>query len=452
MLQSTTHLRHRTPSPALLRSQASSADQVYKACLQYITAKTGASGYVAITDLPDKEVKIPEPESESPPAEGEEAQPGADEAEAPPKYNLTSLKYVAAASDADAKLLLGKTLARPAAAEGADEAAPIPRGDGEGVSFDAIDAFLANGTKCLLLPQAIINRSVKFWAVPRVGSLAIAPFADADGDVLGVIAADTLAGGELGASAGLDTLAAKASAALCRVAIEVAKGNVAAQAELSVAYEQSGEALAAELEAAAQAEEAGDKLTALKAKQRRAAGDLAALTSGHLAFLGTRKVIPAELLQVLKAVMALIAPDTAATLASMDWEALKAAAAAGSLPWGTDLFTKVGGYDVLGSKDEAGFAAATGETGYVSGDVDAEALKAFSFVGLLLLNWVRDTSALFSAKTGQEKADAEAAAEAAAEGEAAAEAAAAEAGEAEAAEAEAEAAEAEAEEAPAPEE
>jgi len=154
--------------------------------------------------------------------------------------------------------------------------------------------------------------------------------ADADGDVLCVIGVDTLAGGQLDAEAAADfeTLAAKASNALCQVAIEVAKGNIAAVAELSAAYEESGEALAAELDEAAQAEAAGDKLASLKAKQKRAAGDLATLTSGHLVFLATRKTVPAELLQVLKAVMTVIAPHMTAAVAPMDWDSLKAAAAA----------------------------------------------------------------------------------------------------------------------------
>ena len=68
----------------------------------------------------------------------------------------------------------------------------ITRGAGEGVTFDAIDDFLAGGTKVLHIPRAVENRSVKFFYVPRLGGYACAPFVDQDGEIKGLLCLDLL--------------------------------------------------------------------------------------------------------------------------------------------------------------------------------------------------------------------------------------------------------------------
>jgi hypothetical protein len=160
---------------------------------------TGTSAYVALTDLPAKERKAPEPPKEEG-AEGDAEEPAAEE-EAPPakpKHQPKLLSYGVAYPAAQQTLLEGKTIARNmggGAAEGEEEegegkakaAAP-----GSGVAFNAIDAYLKAGTKSLHVPRAVQQPQVKFWNVPRAGDFAVAPFVDEDGDVVGTLMIDTL--------------------------------------------------------------------------------------------------------------------------------------------------------------------------------------------------------------------------------------------------------------------
>ena len=124
----------------------------------------------------------------------------------------------------------------------------------------------------------------------------------------------------------------------------------------------------------------------------------------------------------------------AADVAPMAWEALKAAITAGKLPWGQPLLDKLGAFDAVAYTAADAFATAATilKPSEEAADIDGEALKAAHFLGFLLLEWVKATSALFAAEQERLKADAEAkaAAEAAAAEAAAAEAAAAAEGEA----------------------
>ena len=167
----------------------STADQALDCVIEYVGAKTKSTAYVALTDLPSKAVAEAPAESsepEEPPesteapegeasaaelaGEGEEGGEGSTESVPKPKHIPNLLSYAGALS--------GKALSRPAAPveEGeAADAAPL-RGCGEGVSFDAVDAFLEGGARSLLVKSAFLNRSVKFWGAPRPGDLAMAPF------------------------------------------------------------------------------------------------------------------------------------------------------------------------------------------------------------------------------------------------------------------------------------
>ena len=51
------------------------------------------------------------------------------------------------------------------------------------MSFTAIDDYLSGGPKVYHEPDAVQNRSIKFWYMPRVGSYACAPFLDFEGNV-----------------------------------------------------------------------------------------------------------------------------------------------------------------------------------------------------------------------------------------------------------------------------
>ena len=147
--------------------------------LNYARQRIGASSYVALTDLPEKVIPPPKPEPEegeeaAAAAEGEEEAPppeAEEPVEPPPKFKPSKLQYVAATSN-DEKLMVGKELLRPAADDPEAEEPVITRGAGEGVTFDAIDDFLAGGTKVLHIPRAVENRSVKFFYVPRLGGYA----------------------------------------------------------------------------------------------------------------------------------------------------------------------------------------------------------------------------------------------------------------------------------------
>jgi len=192
-----------------LLTSAQSVEEVFSAVISYTRARTGANGYVMLTDLPEKLLPATPCEPEPLP-EGEEAAPAAEEppaeeppppaegegeeAEPPPKYKPQLLTYVTSTAP-DESLVVGKKLSRPPAPpEEEDGTPPPPTGVGEGVTFTAIDDFLGGGPKVYHEPRAVQNRSIKFWYLPRLGSYAAAPFEDALGEVTGVLGFDVGAG------------------------------------------------------------------------------------------------------------------------------------------------------------------------------------------------------------------------------------------------------------------
>ncbi len=274
---------------------ATTQEEVFAAVLGYMRARTGTSAYIALSDLPEKEIKIAAEVAEAAKDVaadgGEEAPPPPADAEPAaemPKFVPQALTYTAATQN-DAKLLVGKTLTRPlttAGEEGGDEsgAAAGARGVGEGVSFDAVDAYIARKAKYLHIPRAAENASVKFWHIPRAGAFLCSPFVDADGDIQGVLSLDTL---------GLDRpfddfeiqlatqTSEKLGAALARVEQQWAEQNAKDVAELTELYASNEDEAAKELEEAAKVED--DKLAPLKVKFRRAARDIATLEASKVA-------------------------------------------------------------------------------------------------------------------------------------------------------------------------
>ena len=277
------------------------------ASLEFLRGRLGASVYVAMTDLPDKTIPLEEPvdpeaaaaaeaeaaaaaEALGEPAEGEEAPP-AEEAPAegePPEPPPPRVPFVPkvvvyeAATENDRKTLVGKTLARPAKPEGEEEneeAVPV-RGHNEGVLFDAFDSFVKASTSSadgkltipdpaappLHLPEVLLHPSVKFWFIPRTGSLAVAPFADWEGDAKGAVCVDTVGLSTLLSEADLATIsevAAKVGASLDQVEKKLLKAHNDELVAMQADYEGTREDLAKEVEdaAALEAQAAEDPAT-----------------------------------------------------------------------------------------------------------------------------------------------------------------------------------------------
>ena len=212
-----------------------------------------------------------------------------------------------AATENDRKTLVGKTLSRPAKPEGEEEneeAVPV-RGNNEGVLFDAFDSFVKASSSSadgkftvpdpaappLHLPEVLLHPSVKFWFIPRTGSLAVAPFADWEGDAKGAVCVDTVGLSTLLSEADLATIsevAAKVGASLDRVEKKLLKTHNDDLAAMLADYEATREDLAKEVEDAAaleaQAAEdptTGDKLAGLKAKVRYVLSYLPTFTSAQ---------------------------------------------------------------------------------------------------------------------------------------------------------------------------
>jgi len=440
-----------------LLAAATSTEEIFTAVTGYLRTRTGASVYVALTNITEKDPVPPEPvvvteEGEAPaePEEGYEAPPAEEEGEPPeppPPFvpeTPTVLAYVAATSN-DEKLLLGKKLSRTKPpAEGEEEEAADEEGAKpfcEGVSFQAVDTFLKGDAKSLHVPRAVENRQVKFFYIPRTGAFACAPFADVVGECKGVLSADTLGLNRAFTAEEvllLEQMALAAGEAVQRVDKANGEAHLAAQAALAEAFETTRADLAADLEAAtaAEAEEDGDKLATLKAKARRSTADLGSLAGDKLAYLEMRRTMKASIFAVFKAAEAILSTEMRPKLDSPTWEGFKEEVV--SALWGDELFSTIGAFDVMACSDEEGFALATAILAAAFEGVEEMApveddMKATSWVAYLLLTWIRDATALFDAKVAAEKAAAEAAAEAAAaaaaaEAEAAAAAAAAEAG------------------------
>ena len=98
---------------------ATTQEEVFAAVLGYMRARTGTSAYIALSDLPEKEIKIAAEVAEAmkdvAADGGEEAPPPPADAEPAaemPKFVPQALTYTAATQN-DAKLLVGKTLTRP---------------------------------------------------------------------------------------------------------------------------------------------------------------------------------------------------------------------------------------------------------------------------------------------------------------------------------------------------
>ena len=99
----------------------------------------------------------------------------------------------------------------------------------------------------------LLNPSVKFWFIPRTGSLAVAPFADWEGDAKGALCVDTLgcSGHALLSEADLaiiSEVAAKVGASLDRVERRLLKAHNDELAAMQADYEATREDLAKEVE------------------------------------------------------------------------------------------------------------------------------------------------------------------------------------------------------------
>ena len=420
---------------ALLES-ASTSDEVYGAVLSYARARTGASGYVMLTDIPEKILpkKVEPAPAEEPaePVEGEEPPPEPEpEAEAEPRvpFKPTVIEYVAATGP-DEALLVGKTLARPPAGEGeeGEEAASPALGTGEGVTFTAIDGFIS-GTPVFHEPAAVENRSVKFWYMPRIGAYACAPFADYEGDVCGALGFDTL-GLERAFSAEelalLESLASKTGATLMRIEEGLAEKHHALMAKLETAYPKDAESGAFPAYAPPEGEEPIDSA---KGAVAIPAAVLAELTADDVLHLGTRRTIPPAYLMALKGALALVSDSEKfdASLTDATWDGVKEGVHMGDLMWGAELFAALGALDVMGGAgSEVGWevasamAAALATADEESGAVPKDSLVADAslLLGKVVADWLLATVALYTAKKEKEAAEAAAAAEPAAEEEA----------------------------------
>ena len=433
---------------ASLLENATSTEEVFSAVLSYARARTGASGYVMLTDLPEKVMPYVPPPPPPPPAEGEEgyeewkaaeeakaaaaaeaeaaAAEGEEPPEPPPKFQPNSLEYVAATSS-DEALLIGKaTLQKPPPMpeEGSDEPPP-PTGVGEGVSFSAIAEFYAGTSKVYHVPNAVTNRSVKFWYMPRIGAYACAPFADFEGDVYGCLGFDTLGlerpftPEELELIASLaeqtGTCLQKIEAGLCQQHHE----QVLALKEL---YPKSEEGA---YPAPPAPEEGADPIETAKAAVALPQPILAGLTAEALKFTETRRRLLPALLLVLKGILALLSPAMAAELPAATWEGVKDGISTGELTWGADFFAAIGAFDVFagsGEKDGAsGWATAEAimtelATAPEEGDggeprAALTAPETETVLGKLMYDWFAATVELHKLKAEKEAAEAAAAAE-----------------------------------------
>ena len=375
---------------ASLLENATSSSEVFSAVLSFARARTGASGYVMMTDLAEKVM----PKKAPPPAEGEEAAPAegeegeapppeepAEPEEPPPKFAPTVLEYVAATSS-DEALLLGKTLPRPPAAE--EDGPPVATGVGEGVTFGAIDAYLAGGSKSLHIPNAVQDRSVKFWYLPRVGAYACAPFEDFEGDVLGVLGFDTL-GLERAFTADelslLEGLAAQTAEHVQRIEAGLAELHHEKVAALGEKYPKSEEGAYPTFAG----DEGCEPLDAAKGALALTADVLKTLAADDLKFLETRRTVTPGVLATLKGVCALVSPEMAEALPTLTWGALKGGIATGDLKWGDELFAAIGAFDVMGGSGEGGWGAA---------EAMVEELTAAPEEGEPLIGGVADASLL----------------------------------------------------------
>lgn len=384
----------------------------------------------------DAEPNIEESEAPPPAAEEEPAEaPSSEEPPPPkPKHVPLSLAYVAWTKN-DEKLLQGKTLVReapPAAAEDEEEeAAPAPN-LGDGVAFDAVDAFLKQGAPYLHIENAVEDGRVKFWYIPRMGGLLIVPVPDLDGDVPFVLVLDLLGHERTFTDeeiAVVQKLVPSLRDTLHTIELQLASLNLKSVGELT----EAGEAFAVELaaavdEATAKLEE--DPLAVLRATEACHKMFLGRLSADqHLRFLKTRDDCDPSVLLVLKAMMFLFVPGARGTLPSLGWKGIKAEIESCKLPW-DDLFSMISELDVVASADAEGWSGANAIMAPESEEepqppVSPDAVKASSVITFLMLQWFKAAEALFKAKV--EKEQAEAAAAAAAAEAAAAEAAAAEA-------------------------
>jgi len=419
-----------------LLASAESVEQVFSAVISYARARTGANGYVMLSDLPEKLLAptpvepppAPEgeyggeapaedapPEEPPPPPEGE-----GEEAEPPPKHKPQLLEYVISSAP-DEMLVVGKKLPRPPAPPEEDDGTPPPpTGVGEGVTFTAIDDFMSGGPKVYHEPRAVQNRSIKFWYLPRMGSYAAAPFEDTLGEVTGVLGFDTL-GLERAFSA--DELALIESLAL-------RTGENLKRIEQSIAdkFHPLNDALKAMLPTEPPAPPEGDApdpFEAATAALTLPKEMLATCTAGHLQWIETRRTCPLGVLLAIKGVLALLVPEDelAAELAAPSWDELKALIGQGALPWGDDLFTQIGAFDVMaGAGSAKGWEIAeklATELATVPEDGSAEVapnagILAYSALCQALYDWLIGVVKLHELKVKKEAAEAEAAAEAAA--------------------------------------
>jgi len=404
-------------------SGAEVAETVFSAVVSYARARTGANGYVMLTDLPEKLLPPtpPEPapaaEGEAPAADGEgEAppeepppEPEGEPEEPPPKYAPKTLEYVVSTAP-DEALVIGKVLERPPAPpEEGDDTPPPPSGVGEGVTFTAVDDFLAGGAKVYHEPKAVENRSVKFWYLPRIGSYAAAPFEDVNGEVKGVLGFDTL-GLERPFSAEdvalIESLAVRTSTELKRIEQTVADE-----------FHVQNDALKAMLpdpaaEPPPPPEEGCDPFDAAKASLELPASMLGSCTPSHFKYVESRRQCPPGVLLTFKGVMALLAPDYAAEMGQLSWPMLKQAASNGDLPWGGDLFEKAVSFDVMNGDGGEGWEVAEAMAAEVEaapedgGAPPKDDILAFAAVAHALYLWLAGSVAVHKLKVEKEAAEA----------------------------------------------
>jgi hypothetical protein len=428
-----------------LLENASSTEEVFSAVLSYARARTGASGYVMLTDLPEKVMPYVPPPPPPPPAEGEEGYEewkaeqeakAAAEAEAPPpeegepaepppKFAPSELEYVAATSS-DEALLIGKKLPKPPAPpEEGDDTPPPPTGVGEGVSFAAISEYYAGTSKVYHVPNAVTNRSVKFWYLPRIGAYACAPFADFEGDVCGCLGFDTLGLERPFTDAELELLASLAEQTgsyLQKIESGLCEQHHAQVMALKELYPKDAESGA--YPAAPPAEEGADPIETAKAAVAVPQPVLAGLTADALKFTETRRRLLPALLLVIKGVLALLSPAMAEELTAATWDGVKEGISTGELIWGAELFAAVGAFDVFAGAGEvegaSGWAAAEallGELATAPEEGDGTAPEAAltapeteTVLGKLMYDWLKATVELHKLKAEKDAADAAAAA------------------------------------------
>jgi len=416
------HKKEETRLESLLES-AKSSDDVYQSVIAFMRARTGCNAYVMLTDLPEKLMPAPPPPP-APPAEGEgeaaaEEPPPAEEAEPeepPPKFSPSHLHYVAASTGDDFLVTEKKALARPPAIDPESDEPPPPP-NGEGLTFTAIDDYIAGAIKVYHEPKAIENRSTRFFLMPRIGAYACAPFDDFEGNVKGCVGADTLGHGraftdvELGL---LEGVAQKVSAALLRIETGIHMEFHEQQAALA-------DKVPAEPFAAPGDDGYGEGVDPVEGATTAAAPTkevVAGFGPELLTYVLTRRVCAPAVLCVLKGVFALLAPETAAELPSLEWSDLKNAIAAGSLPWGADMFSKMGAFDVMAGAGEGGWDVASTMVGEIvtppeEGEPLLPSLSAV-LVAKGMYDWLGATVQLHKVKADKEAAEAAAAAAAAA--------------------------------------